>query len=132
MMKYSSSPYVIKSLISILSLINERMEIEDLIISQGACTMVDFVLLGEPIAQNGWKISWNRGRSRPYMYDPLGRDKQKVKAAIKAALLEFGESVPVFKATKLHLGVVFHLKNATSKDADNMQKFLLDALDGAV
>jgi hypothetical protein len=96
-------------LIPTLSLINERMEIKDLIISQGAKKMVDFVVLGEPIAQNGWKLAW-RGRGLPYLYDSNSREKKKLKAAVQAALLKFGEDVPVFKnGTKVFLGVVFSL-----------------------
>jgi Holliday junction resolvase RusA-like endonuclease len=108
------------------------MEIQDLVVLQGDSKMVDFIVLGEPVAQNGWKIAWNRGRHRPYLYDPYSRQKKKLNAAIKAALLEFGESVPVFKQTKLHLDVRFDLGNPTSKDEDNMVKFLQDVLEGAV
>jgi hypothetical protein len=52
---------------------------------------------------------------------------------MKAALLEFGKHAPMFKGTKLNFGAVFHIRNATSKDADNMHKCLLqDVLEGAV
>jgi Holliday junction resolvase RusA-like endonuclease len=110
------------------------MEIQDLlVVSQGDCKMVDFVVLGEPLAQNGWKIAWNRGRGgRPYLYDPNSREKKRLKVAVKSALLEFDESVPVSTATKLHLGVVFYLRNATSKDEDKMIKCLQDALQGFI
>lgn len=100
-----------------------------MIVSQvGASKTIGFVLEGEPCSQNGWKLS----RAGGHLYDPMARKKTALRKQIAKELLDLGEAMPVFKKTKLRLVVSFGLHLATSKDIDNMLKFLQDAMEKAI
>ena len=107
------------------------MQVYDCIVSfnkaGGKC--LEFTILGEPVAQNRWHIRW-RGLTFPIMYDPLAIEKKALNNAIKQALMEIDEPHPMYQQQRIRVDVVLHLCNATSKDLDNMAKFLLDALQG--
>ena len=95
-----------------------------------AAKLFELVIEGEAIAQNGWKMAF-RGRRTPYIFDPLSKEKKTLKKKIKEAIQPYNVVTPLFKNTFLKVQVSFFLKRATSKDLDNMAKFLLDSLEGA-
>ena len=93
---------------------------------------VKFTLLGEPVAQNGWRLRF-RGVAAPVMYNLLSRRKRQVKLLMQAAFLQLEEATPLFNGTRINVSIQFQLRLAsTGKDLDNMAKFLLDALEGSV
>ncbi len=112
------------------------MNVIDIVISEVAGKKaVDLVILGDPVAQNGWKMRILPAftSSRPILYDPNGHQKNKLRDIIQKELQQLGESIPIFKNTSLHMNVSFHIRgNASKKDVDNMAKFLLDILEKAI
>ena len=96
----------------------------------GAPNGISFTIPGEPIAQNGWKVRF-RGLPFPVIFDPHSKAKKTLRKAIKQAMQEF--DAPQFPhRNMLNVRVRFFLKRRYPKDLDNMSKFLLDALEGAV
>ena len=72
----------------------DTMEVTDVIISgNNNYRSIEFAILGEPIAQNGWKIRW-RGLRMPIMFDPLQRRKTIIKRLLTQALQELQEEAP--------------------------------------
>ena len=93
---------------------------------------IAFELHGEIGCQNGWRLAF-RNRARPYLYDPNKRAKDQLRATVKAALEQFGVAdFPVYTQQQLKLQVEYHMVNPSSKDIDNMIKFLQDALEGVL
>ena len=94
---------------------------------------IDFTVLGEPRVQNGWKVRW-RGLRVPVIYDPCSRRKTDLRAAIRTAMLEGGlpDDTAFPAGQPLVLSVEYFYKTAYKRDLDNMTKFLLDALEGAI
>ena len=111
----------------------ERINITDVVISDdGTRKCLEFCIMGEPHAQNGWRIR-HRGLQTPIMFDPLARLKRQIKDALAKVMMEHQEPLPVFAAgIPLRVGVIFHLRHVATKDVDNMAKFLLDAIEEVV
>ena len=108
------------------------MRVEDvMVLTAGGFSTIDLTILGEPIAQNGWKLRF-RNCSRPFLYDPLRSQKMKLRNSVKAEMVELGEPVPFFKGTRLQVSIISHFHTATRKDLDNLSKFLLDAMEGVL
>ena len=101
------------------------------------CEDIHLTILGEPHAQNGWKI-WLADCHQPVVYDPCSKGKRQLRKAIAKAIDQhLGWSIPanlsVFPDNcQLRLVVVYRLRNIGSKDLDNMSKFLFDALEGII
>jgi Holliday junction resolvase RusA-like endonuclease len=115
---------------------------------------VSFDVLGDPPVQQRPKIAY-RGRSRPVYYDPSGVEKRHYKAAIKAELMSTGiTQFPIFagdatssEGVSITLSFFLprfqadyrryrgnyvlrevHHRYPSSKDTDNMVKFVMDCL----
>ena len=107
------------------------MQVTDVVVSEVAGRKaLDFTILGEPTVQNGWRLKY-RGLLAPIMYDPLSKEKRKLRGKVTTVLAEVGEEAPLFEGVPLRVVVSFGLRCVTSKDLDNMCKFLLDALEAA-
>ena len=110
------------------------IEIDDFIASwNGDSPRIDFVILGEPHAQNGFRIR-TMGLLFPRIYDPLAKEKRWVREEVWKVLGEHGfDRTPVFaEGTRVKIKVHFVLKRGGKKDLDNMCKFLCDALEMAL
>ena len=93
---------------------------------------VSFTIYGPPIAQNGWKLAW-RNRRQPVLYDSLQKHKADVRANICRAFRELEHhSFPVFDNVYIQVDLTFNLHHITSKDVDNMMKYILDAMQDAL
>ena len=114
-----------------LALLTATMKISDVIVSTGGGKKTcEFVVFGEPVAQNGWKLAF-KGRFRPYLYDGLKDKKTKLRQAVATALKALEEPTPFFTETILKVSITFGLRSVLSKDLDNLAKFFLDAIEGA-
>ena len=93
----------------------------------------NFVIDGRAPVQNGWKC-FLRSRRQPVVYDPKKQAKISLRASVRNAFkeLECNITFPVFQMSRLQMCVSFYLVNSTSRDIDNMVKFLQDALEGVV
>jgi Holliday junction resolvase RusA-like endonuclease len=116
--------------------IMSQANVENLMISwtNGSTGRVDFTILGEPRVQNGWRVRW-RGVPFPRVYDPRAREKTLLRKEVKRALVEGGDDLPppTFPIhLKLKVRIKFYAASGHNKDLDNMTKFLLDALEGAI
>ena len=96
---------------------------------------VSFTIVGKPAVQNGWKMAWKKPFRQPFLYDPKKGEKAALRAAVKAALRELTRAqLPVFRGDGCAVSVNFkiHQSHVFNKDLDNLAKFLLDALEGAL
>jgi Holliday junction resolvase RusA-like endonuclease len=119
---------------------------------------ISFDVLGDPPVQQRPKICY-RKRFRPVYYDPSGKEKREYKAAVVAELQATGiTDFPVFDgdaytSSGISITLTFHLpryqvdyrrslgnwilrdrhhRYPSSKDTDNMVKFVMDALHGVM
>jgi Holliday junction resolvase RusA-like endonuclease len=115
---------------------------------------VSFDVLGDPLVQQRPRIAY-RGRSRPIYYDPSAIEKRHYTAAIRAELMSTGiTQFPVFPGDVMSSAGVsitlsfflprfqadyrryrgnyvlreVHHRYPSSKDTDNMVKFVMDCL----
>ena len=102
-----------------------------IISSDGAARSITFAVLGNPPAQNGWALRYH-GIHHPYLYDPLRRDKNKLHNNLMKEMSQLGESAPFFTRTHVRVTIRYHFHGPTRKDLDNMTKFFLDAMEGAL
>ena len=54
-----------------------------------------------------------------------------LKRQVKQGLRELDEELLIYCQQHICIGMMFHLHNTSTKDLDNITKFLLDALEGA-
>mmetsp|Transcript_4295 Transcript_4295/g.6169 ORF Transcript_4295/g.6169 Transcript_4295/m.6169 type:complete len:145 (-) Transcript_4295:15-449(-) len=109
------------------------MAVQDMLLSTcGSNQQVYFRTVGEPVAQNGWKLAWKN--RRPHIYDSLGGMKAALRAQLVVALEEFEHSEPYYfpRKTLIQGSITFNTNNFKKKDLDNMAKFILDAMEGAI
>ena len=109
------------------------MAIEDmLLMTSGSNYEVHFKVVKEPVAQNGWKLAWKKCRC-PYLYDPLRSLKKAIREEIIQSIEEFNSMTPFFPHnTYIEGSITFHTNSMNKKDLDNMAKFILDAMEGAI
>jgi Holliday junction resolvase RusA-like endonuclease len=89
-------------------------------------------VLGEPTAQPRPRFRVLNGR--PLIYDPSQASKRRFKAALRQALSELGvATLPLFPGNgrKFIANFWFYINNEM-KDNDNLQKYILDVLQGVV
>jgi Holliday junction resolvase RusA-like endonuclease len=109
-------------------------EIADFVASwSGDSPRIDFVILGEPKAQNGFRVR-ARGLLIPRIYDPLASEKRHLRQEMTRVLVEHGfDHTPVFpEGTRVKVLAHFCIRRNRKKDLDNMCKFLGDALEMAL
>ena len=109
------------------------MNVDDIIFVEADSKVksIDFEINGEAIAQNGWKLAF-RGRVKPYLFDPLKKEKTELRKMIDDAITSYGVKTPIFTKADVAVKICFGLARVSSKDLDNMAKFLLDTLEGAI
>jgi Holliday junction resolvase RusA-like endonuclease len=110
------------------------LKVKDFVASwNGDDPRIDFVILGEPPAQNGFRIR-TRGLPFPRIYDPLASEKRQLRNEVRRVLAEHGfDHTPVFPdGTRVKVLAHYCYRPNRKKDLDNMSKFLLDALEMAV
>ena len=115
----------------------EHQVVEDFMIvgmEEDNADEVSFTVFGKPPIQNGWKLAWKQmGRRPPVIYDAKKGEKAMLRNLLKAAIRGFGRyQCPLFRKQTLSVSVVFGLRDIASKDVDNLSKFLLDAMEGAI
>jgi Holliday junction resolvase RusA-like endonuclease len=90
---------------------------------------------GTPIAQQRPRVRFLPLIRAPLIYDPSQRLKRAYQSAVIQSLAQLGvHNFPIFpdqRALKLGMSVVFYVHNM-NKDIDNLLKFVLDALQGAI
>lgn len=115
----------------------DEFKVEDVVLAwnqtMGSPDEVSLTIKGPPGVQNGWKMAHRGMRSKPVIYDPRKAMKSTLRSAIRNALRQLGERVfPFFRDGPLKMCIIFGMNNILSKDIDNMAKFLLDSLQGAL
>ena len=88
-----------------------------------------FSVWGEPIPQPRMRLNRRYGQ----LWDPANEKRNEFNSVVRRALEEVGTSLfPLFEnGTKLKVMATFHVFDS-SKDVDNLAKFLLDALEKVV
>ena len=123
------------SLVIVLVIMAAQRNIVDFVMgvdSSGLRRSVDLTILGDPQVQNGWKVKTLPSR-RPIIYDPKSREKAAIRRDLKKEIEELQAGCPLFSDTRLTVIITYHVHGvATRKDLDNMSKFILDAMEGAL
>jgi hypothetical protein len=127
----------------------------------GAGTVVSFTVMGDPPVQKRHKIAWKGllggwvARRKPIIYDPSASLKKQYAAQVREAMVAMDLTPPFFASGYNDDGLIMDLhfflerpashynvlgnrvkatapKYPKSKDVDNMEKFVSDALHGVV
>jgi Holliday junction resolvase RusA-like endonuclease len=105
-------------------------DVDALIMGLAPHPIVVITITGSPIVQARPRVSLANGH--PRVYDPSQREKRAYRRAIGKAMAQLGYSeFPFFERKLLKLKATFGLSN-NSKDADNLLKFLMDALESVL
>lgn len=107
--------------------------VTDMLVSYGPNSkgQANFRIDGPPLSCNGNKMRY-RGLSRPILFDPMAAQKTSLRKEVNKQLKDLGVCQPIFKNKTLTAELTFAMRDRLAKDADNMAKFLLDALEGAI
>lgn len=114
-------------------------EIEAMVImespSDPANVEVQLEIVAEPLVQEAHRTHYIRSTHRTVHYDPNSASKRKIRALVKHALEEVGyqsADFPIFRGNRALLMQVTYNVHNMSKDCDNLQKFMQDALQEVV
>ena len=100
--------------------------------NDGSVTAVSLDIMGEPQAQNGYSVGCNRAKTKFWTYNKHYKFRQAITAAIKTELATFGVTSVPFKKCAVEVFICYYMANPLSKDIDNMQKLVQDAIQKAI